>query len=175
MRDINLDIVDKYFLIREIEDIMTNLIDKKRGKNDNKIDIQVNIWMKLLVILNAYDITPKHHRYVFDVDTVGEVHDGSHSFNELYAHRTTLFAVICNTYKEYAWKSLQHHHEENFPMYQDYFIVGITTPEGQYSYHCHKDWWDMFEVQELEEAPSFDGHQPKDIERLLSLLKKEDE
>ena len=29
---------------------------------------------------------------------IGEVSDGYHTFNELYLHRYTLFAVLCNTY-----------------------------------------------------------------------------
>ena len=48
-------------------------------------------------------------RYVFDVDDIGEISDGSHSFQELYYHRCVLFSVICNTYKERAWKSWKHH------------------------------------------------------------------
>lgn len=100
---------------------------------------------------------------------VGEVSDGYHTFNELYHHRMMLFAVICNTYKQVAWKSWKHH---DGTMYDDYFIVGVNTPEGQYTYHYHKDHWDKFKVQELDYAPDYDGHKPKDIDRLLSLLEE---
>jgi len=177
MQDLKLDVFDKYYLIMEIENKIMELIDKKRGpSNNDKIDIQTDIWLKLLVMIkHCDDNNKKLHRFMFEVDRIGEVSDGDHSFDELYMHRTMLFATICNTYKENAWKSWQHHHDENFPMYDDYFIVGVNTPEGQYSYHCHKDWWDKFNVPELEEAPPFDGHQPDDVERLLSLIKKEDE
>lgn len=98
----------------------------------------------------------------------GNVTDGYHTFNELYYHRMVLFSVICNTYKDKAWKSWLHH---DGTMYDDYFIVGIDTPEGQYSYHYHKDEWDMFKVKELDKAPVWDGHEPKDITRLTSLVK----
>lgn len=55
-------------------------------------------------------------------------------------------------------------------MVQCYFIVGIDTPEGQYSYHYHKKYWDKFKcVNELEFAPEWDGHKPEDVDRLLSL------
>ena len=55
-------------------------------------------------------------------------------------------------------------------MYDDYFIVGIDTPEGQYSYHYHKKYWDVFKyVNELEFAPEWDGHKSEDVDRLLSL------
>jgi hypothetical protein len=53
--------------------------------------------------------------------------------------------------------------------------VGIDTPEGQYTYHYHKDHWDMFDVKQLALAPEYDGHQPSDIGRLMSIIKKEDE
>lgn len=98
----------------------------------------------------------------------GLISDGYHTFNELYYHRMVLFSVICNTYKEQAWKSWKHHDDT---MYDDYFIVGLQTQEGQYTYHYHKDEWDMFKVKELDKAPEYDGHKPSDITRLISLLK----
>lgn len=98
----------------------------------------------------------------------GEISDGSHTFNELYYHRMMLFAVICKTYKDVAWKSWKH---DDGSMYPDYFIVGLNTSEGSYTYHYHKDHWDMFDVEELEYAPKYDGHKPEDIGRLMSLIK----
>lgn len=97
----------------------------------------------------------------------GDVDDGDHTFNELYYHRMILFSIICNQNKERAWKSWKHH---DGTMYDDYFIVGIETPEGQYSYHYHKDNWNEFNVKELEFAPEWDGHKPSDIGRLKSIL-----
>jgi hypothetical protein len=98
----------------------------------------------------------------------GKISDGYHTFDELYYHRMLLFAVICNTYTSCAWKSWRHH---DGTMYEGYFIVGVTTPRGDYTYHYHKDYWDMFVVKELPTALEWDGHQPKDIDRLLSLLR----
>lgn len=97
----------------------------------------------------------------------GNISDGSHTFDELYYHRMVLFAIICNAHKDKAWKSWKH---EDNTMFDDYFIVGITTSKGDYSYHYHKDHWDMFKVKELKNAPKWDGHMPSDIDRLLSLL-----
>lgn len=94
------------------------------------------------------------------------VSDGYHTFDELYYHRMMLFAVICKAHKERAWKSWQHH---DGTMYYDYFIVGITTEQGDYTYHYHKDHWNKFDVRELERAPEWDGHKPDDIDRLLTL------
>ena len=102
-----------------------------------------------------------------DKSDKGEVSDGYHTFNELYYHRMMLFAVICNTYKEHAWKSDKH---ADGSMYDGYFIVGINTPEGSYTYHYKLEDWDLFKVTELQTAPEWDGHKPEDITRLLSLL-----
>ena len=99
---------------------------------------------------------------------IGEVSDGYHTFNELYNHRAVLFAVICNKNKEKAWKSKSHH---DGTMYANMFIVGIDTPQGQYSYHYDVNpYWAMFDVKSLDFAPEYDGHKPSDITRLMSLL-----
>lgn len=110
-------------------------------------------------------------KYVFDVESKGQISDGSHTFDELYYHRMVLFSVICNTHKSISWKSWLHHDDT---MYDDYFIVGMTTDEGDYTYHYHKDYWDMFDVKELPKAPIWDGHEPKDVTRLLSLVANKD-
>lgn len=96
----------------------------------------------------------------------GQISDGYHTFDELYYHRMVLFGVACEAHKEKAWKSWKH---DDGTMFDNYFIVGIETPEGQYTYHYHEKYWDSFDVKELEFAPKWDGHQPKDITRLLSL------
>jgi hypothetical protein len=96
----------------------------------------------------------------------GETSDGYHTFNELYEHRMMLFAVICKANKNRAWKSWKH---DDGTMYENYFIVGIETNQGSYTYHYHKDHWALFDVEVVEFAPEWDGHTPKDITRLLSL------
>ena len=99
---------------------------------------------------------------------IGEVSDGYHTFNELYLHRNTLFAVLCNTYRSDAWKSMRH---ADGSMYDDYFIAGIHTPAGMVTYHIELLHWDLFDVPELERAPEYDGHTSADVlERLPSLL-----
>ena len=37
-------------------------------------------------------------------------------------------------------------------MYDNYFIVGIDTPNGQFTYHYHLKHWNMFDVKELDHA-----------------------
>jgi hypothetical protein len=101
------------------------------------------------------------------VTSNGDISDGYHTFTELYHHRAVLFSVICTAFQKVAWKSWQH---ADGTMFDDFFIVGVTTPDGNYTYHYKKQYWPLFNVKELEFAPEWDGHQPKDVDRLLSLV-----
>lgn len=178
MKDFDLDVFDVGYLMHAVEEQIIKLIDDKKkvaksADERNRLRIRIDIWKKLLYMLDDYDVPRKKHRYVFDVDDIEEVSDGYHTFKDLYHQRMMLFSVICDNYKDKAWKSWKHHSGD---MFEDYFIVGIDTPEGQYTYHYHKDWWDTFDVKELENAPEWDGHEAKDVIRLFSLIdKKEDE
>lgn len=103
------------------------------------------------------------------VEDTGEISDGFHTFNELYEHRTFLFSIICKQNKMDAWRSRLHN---DGTMYKDYFIVGISTEEGDYSYHVHNKYWkDFYGIRLLIKAPEWDGHKPEDYSRLSSLLK----
>lgn len=98
-----------------------------------------------------------------------DISDKWHTFDELYYHRMMLFLSIQLAHKDKAWRSKLH---DDGTMFDDSFIVGIETPEGQYSYHYDLEFWDLFkDIKELEKAPKYDGHMPKDITRLLSLYK----
>lgn len=92
--------------------------------------------------------------------------DGYHDFQTLYVHRKELFKVICHQNKSHAWKSKQH---DDGTMYPNYFIVGVETLEGQFTYHYSMQHWDEFRVKELDKAPAFDGHTSNDVVRLHSL------
>ena len=97
-------------------------------------------------------------------DSVGDLSDGYHTFDELYYHRCVLFSLICNQNDIAAWKSKKHFTGD---MYDGMFIVGIETPYGQVTYHYDLKYWDTFNVQELETAPEWDGSSPSDcIERI---------
>lgn len=109
----------------------------------------------------------KEHFEMLNKLKTGDLSDGYHTYNELYHHRAILFSVIINQNKETAWKSKKHH---DGTMYDGMFIVGIDTPNGQYSYHYDiEPYWNMFECKELDNAPVWDGHEPKDIDRLKSI------
>lgn len=96
------------------------------------------------------------------------VSDGYHTFNDLYMHRCKLSAIIFNLAKDYAWKSMKH---ADGSMFDDDFIVGVSIPNvGDYSYHYKLSMWDMFDVPVVENAPTYDGHTPEDIDRLFELI-----
>ena len=103
-------------------------------------------------------------------DDLGEFSDGYHTFNQLYHQRAVLFATIVNQNPDISWKSFKHSDGEYcFRKNGNWFIVGIDTPEGSYTYHYSKEYWDMFKCKELECGKEWDGHTEEDVTRLLSL------
>ena len=98
--------------------------------------------------------------------SISEFMDEYHSFHDLYTQRMYLTALAFNSNPSIAWKSKEHSDDSMFP---GYFIVGITTPLGQYTYHYKLEHWDFFRVPELERAPEWDGHTSNDVQRLLSV------
>lgn len=105
------------------------------------------------------------HIHGVDMDKVS---DGYHTFGQLYNQRKYLFAALVKAYPEKAWKSLRHNDGE-IPFGGGWFIVGIETPEGQFTYHYELDDWDLFECKEIPKAPVWDGHTADDVDRLMSL------
>jgi hypothetical protein len=111
---------------------------------------------------------------------MGEVSDGHHTFNELYAHRRALTAALayavdnmCSPDAPEVWRSKEHHPEDG-PMFEGNFIVGFTFDDGStLSYHYGLEYWDEFaHVEEHAHAPKYDGHTPDTtITRLLAFAK----
>ena len=103
-----------------------------------------------------------------DDSDIGEIDDGYHTFNELYEHRMMLFACLCNLFSKYAWRSKLH---DDGTMFDGMFIVGISTPAGEATYHYDLKYWPIFaHCKTLEKAPKFDGHTPKDVlDRLFNM------
>lgn len=99
----------------------------------------------------------------------GTLSDGYHTYNDLYYQRCVLFATICNLNKDISWKSKKHSDGKKCFDSDNWFIVGIDTPEGSYTYHYEMKYWDMFNVKELEVGKIWDGHTEKDVTRLLTL------
>ena len=99
---------------------------------------------------------------------IGEFSDGFHTFNSLYHQRLILFAALVNTFPTLAWKSHKHSDGEA-PFGGGWFIVGVDTPKGPYTYHYEDKDWDLFRCKEVATAPEWDGHTDMDVERVLSL------
>ena len=102
------------------------------------------------------------------VNDISELSDGFHTFENLYHQRAILFAALVKAYDDKAWKSWRHEDGE-LCFGGGWFIVGIDTPQGSYTYHYKEEYWGIFECIELEKAKHWDGHTEKDVDRLLSL------
>ena len=107
-----------------------------------------------------------------DVEDIGDLSDGFHTFNSLYYQRMILFATLVKAYKDRSWKSLRHEDGE-LCFGGGWFIVGTDTPEGSYTYHYENKYFDMFECEILDYSKHWDGHTDKDVTRLLSLPEDE--
>ena len=83
-----------------------------------------------------------------------------------------LFATIVKQNKEKAWKSFRHEDGE-LCFGGGWFIVGIDTPEGSYTYHYEAKYFDLFDCDILDYGKHWDGHTEKDLTRLLSLTSAE--
>lgn len=106
---------------------------------------------------------------VAGIKDIGELSDGFHTFNGLYEQRMILFAALVKAYKDKAWKSYRHEDGE-YCFGGGWFIVGIDTPEGSYTYHYENKYWNMFDCIDLPRAKHWDGHTEADAEtRLMSL------
>ena len=101
--------------------------------------------------------------------TIGEISDGYHTFDDLYYQRLVLFATICNQNPDRAWKS-KLHADGTEPFGGGWFIVGVDTPEGPYTYHYELNDWELFHCPEIQKAPEWDGHTSKDVRRVLSIV-----
>lgn len=105
----------------------------------------------------------------YGISDIGDFSDGFHTFNGLYHQRLILFAVLVKTYKDKAWKSWKH--EDGLDCFGGgWFIVGIDTPAGSYTYHYKAKDWDRFDCKVLEKAKHWDGHDETDVERLFTLI-----
>jgi hypothetical protein len=130
---------------------------------------------ELKELINENTITNEDICKALKLNDIGEFSDGYHTFNQLYHQRAILFATIVNQNKDISWKSYKHEDGKYcFDSNGEWFIVGIDTPEGSYTYHYKtKDYWDYFQCEELPVGKHWDGHTEEDVTRLLSLTKGE--
>ena len=102
------------------------------------------------------------------INDISDLSDGYHTFRQLYYQRMILFAALVKQNRNKAWKSLRHEDGE-LCFGGGWFIVGIDTPEGSYTYHYEDNYFSLFDCVELERGKHWDGHTEKDVTRLLSL------
>jgi len=105
------------------------------------------------------------------INDICDLSDGYHTFNQLYYQRMMLFAALVKQNRDKAWKSLRHEDGE-LCFGGGWFIVGIDTPKGSYTYHYEDNYFSLFDCKELEVGKHWDGHTEKDVVRLLSLEKE---
>ena len=140
-----------------------NLLRNSKPKGNNAYSLMLNEAIDLAISALEKE----------SCEDMGEVSDGYHTFNQLYYQRAVLFATIVKLNKDKAWKSFKHSDGKYcFDSNGEWFIVGVDTPEGSYTYHYSKEYWDMFDCKELECGKEWDGHTEEDVTRLLSLEQK---
>ena len=102
--------------------------------------------------------------------SVKNVSDGYHTFADYADMRNVYFIALCNSYPELSWKSKKHYDEENDPMFNGDFIAGIFTPEGPITQHLKLKFWDELNVQEIKNAPKYDGYTEEDVKTRIKSL-----
>lgn len=100
----------------------------------------------------------------------GDVSDGYHTFNELYAHRNLLFIAAMKANPKRSWYSEMHHDGSS---YYGWFIAGMALPTGDITYHLPNELLPLMKgIASEKMAPDWDGHTSKDvIDRLTEFLK----
>ena len=104
----------------------------------------------------------------------GNISDGYHTFNELYAFRKAYNVALFNEWSKqgkYEVHKSVRHFEGDVCFGGEWFIVVAILPSGQISNHYHMDDWYLFNVEILDKAKyEFDGHNGNDvINRLISI------
>lgn len=152
------DPIDRQAAIELVEDLETMRLK-------GEIDLT---YPKLIKGLNALPSAQPEGYIKIPETGIDDLSDGFHTFRQLYYQRMMLFAAIVKQNKDKAWKSLRHEDGE-LCFGGGWFIVGIDTPEGSYTYHYEDNYFSLFDCEELEHGKHWDGHTEKDVTRLLSL------
>ena len=107
---------------------------------------------------------------------VQDLSDGSHTFEQLYDHRSILFMSLVkallegnNHFKFIAFKSKLHADGTSFDGYFLLMLINTDTKE-QISYHLEtNEYWHMCPGKEVKSAPEWDSHTSDNVvERLIS-------
>jgi hypothetical protein len=105
----------------------------------------------------------------------GEISDGYHTFNELYEFRMLYnaewFNELARRHNEYGngpypVKSTRHGDGE-LCFGGGWFVVSVDLPSGQVTNHYQMKDWPLFQIDEVEKAPEWDGHSSQDVVKRL--------
>ena len=112
-----------------------------------------------------------------DVDYPGDMSDGHHTFNELYRYRMLYNAAFLNTYSNPEVRMMSDgnrsvivrnvgksrlHHDGTEPFGGGWFVVWVTLPDGSVTFnHYPMEYWDLFNADEYDTAPEWDGSTPE--------------
>jgi len=113
---------------------------------------------------NYYRMTQDMMAVAFQVKEMGEVSDGYHTFNELYAYRMAYNALLFNEWfkagkNDVHWSRKHSTGEDCFG--GGWFVVVAQTPSGQITNHYElKDLQWFAAIEERERAAEWDGHTP---------------
>lgn len=114
---------------------------------------------------------------VIDVD---KIHDGYHTFSELYQHRAVLFIALCKEIynnpayqtgqKSFIWKTTKYSNDKDLE--SGWFLMGIGKENGeQITYHFQMSYWSKADFADcIEKAPNFDMHTSEDVIKRISDL-----
>lgn len=100
---------------------------------------------------------------ISEYETIGDVSDGYHTFDELYNFRMLYNAAFFNELaknKKYNVHKSKRHSNGEACFGGGWFIVMATLPTGQISNHYELKDWDLFHCEEREFADTWDMHSP---------------
>lgn len=105
--------------------------------------------------------------------------DEHHTLDELYLYRMLYHAHAANEWARRGTFPVvkSRRHSDGEPCFGGgWFIVVATLPAGQVSNHYTDEFWNLFDVPEVDLPPLYDGHTPAvAAERLLGALIPMDE
>jgi len=133
------------------------------GRDDRRVDDHEGyaaFWTIAPKILDALEAA-------LDVDDATS--DGYHTFAELYEYQ-----MLYNAHAARGWLAAgipvmkSWRHSDGEPCFDGgWFVVVAQLPTGQVSNHYPAADWDLFDVPEVETAPVWDGHTPREAARRL--------
>jgi len=98
----------------------------------------------------------------------GEISDGYHTFNELYAHRCTLFLALMASNPALSWISAKHYDGSEW---EGWFIAGMELPTGDVTYHLPNSMMGaavQTGCRVMQYGKEWDGHTSSDVVKRLT-------